>query len=180
MDALLHMFSQRDSSDVTIAAAYTLSTGKRPALRYDRNVYQYAQRLDDLSYSLVLKILHGNGIREVLYARILYVRKCPFGPDTLTRIRSPIVTFTLELLIPSLLTLLTLLIHRVRAARAAQRDRALERIVHKFLSWTWTGTSHKKHEPLLVPIDVSNVEGSPGLEQGPDAPLTSRQLSTLA
>ena len=44
------------------------------------------------------------------------------GSDTGIRPRSPIITFIIILLLPSLLTFLTVLIHRVRAARAAQRD----------------------------------------------------------
>ena len=56
----------------------------------------------------------------------------------------PIVTFIVILLLPSFLTLITLLVHRVRASRAAQRDRAPEDIV-KNLPWrVWTGTRWEK------------------------------------
>ena len=41
----------------------------------------------------------------------------------------PIVTFIVILLLPLFLTLITLLVHQVRALRAAQRDRAPEDIV---------------------------------------------------
>jgi len=48
------------------------------------------------------------------------------------------------LLLPSFLALLTLLVHRVRASRAAQRDRAPEDIV-KNLPWrVWNGTRWEK------------------------------------
>lgn len=48
------------------------------------------------------------------------------------------------LLLPSFLTLITLLVHRVRASRAAQRDRAPEDIV-KNLPWrVWNGTRWEK------------------------------------
>jgi hypothetical protein len=58
----------------------------------------------------------------------------------------PIITFLIILVLPSALTFITLLIHRVRAARAAQRDRAPEDIV-KNLPWCiWTGTGWEKHE----------------------------------
>ncbi|TBU24968.1 hypothetical protein BD311DRAFT_855014, partial [Dichomitus squalens] len=81
---------------------------------------------------------------------------------------------------PSLRTLPTLLIHRARAARAAQRDRALEDIVHKFPSQVRNGTNWEKHEPLFVPADVNNSEGPPNRERGQDTPSTSHGPSTPA
>lgn len=54
------------------------------------------------------------------------------------------MTFIVILLLPSFLTLVTLLVHRVRASRAAQRDRAPEDIV-KNLPWrVWNGTRWEK------------------------------------
>lgn len=50
------------------------------------------------------------------------------------------------LLLPTLLTFVTLLIHRIRAARAAQRDRAPEEFVHRLPWRVWTGTGWEKHE----------------------------------
>lgn len=50
------------------------------------------------------------------------------------------------MLLPSILTFVTLLIHRVRAARAAQRDRAPEEFVHSLPWRVWTGTRWEKHE----------------------------------
>lgn len=59
---------------------------------------------------------------------------------------SPIITFIVILLLPSALTFITLLIHRIRAARAAQRDRAPEDIVRNLPWQIWTGTHWEKHE----------------------------------
>jgi len=59
---------------------------------------------------------------------------------------SPIITFIVILLLPSALTFTTLLIHRIRAARAAQRDRAPEDIVRNLPWQVWTGTHWEKHE----------------------------------
>ena len=54
------------------------------------------------------------------------------------------MTFIVILLLPSFLTLITLLVHRVRASRAARRDRAPEDIV-KNLPWrVWNGTRWEK------------------------------------
>lgn len=93
----------------------------------------------------------------------------------------PIITFFVILVLPSILTFVTLLIHRVRAARAAQRDRAPEDIV-KNLPWrVWTGTGWEKHDGPLpdepdsapAPVDV-NVD----VEQGPPEPLLGNIPST--
>ncbi|EJF61334.1 hypothetical protein DICSQDRAFT_60518, partial [Dichomitus squalens LYAD-421 SS1] len=59
---------------------------------------------------------------------------------------------------PSLLTFLTLLIHHVRAARPTQCDRVPKDLAHKFPSRVWTSTGWEQHEPLSVPVDVSNTK----------------------
>jgi len=58
----------------------------------------------------------------------------------------PIITFVIILLLQSILTFITLLIHRIRAARAAQRDRAPEDIVRNLPWLVCTGTGWEKHE----------------------------------
>ena len=52
---------------------------------------------------------------------------------------SPLLTFLILLFLPSSLTLCTLLVHRVRAARAAQRERAPEDIVQNLPWRVWEG-----------------------------------------
>ena len=49
-------------------------------------------------------------------------------------------------MLPSALTFITLLIHRIRTARAAQRDRAPEDVVRNLPWRVWTGTGWEKHE----------------------------------
>ena len=63
------------------------------------------------------------------------------------------------LLLPSFLALITLLVHRVRASRAAQRDRAPEDIV-KNLPWrVWNGTRWEKADgtPCVNTPKLGNV-----------------------
>lgn len=76
---------------------------------------------------------------------------------------SPIITFIIILLLPSALTFITLLIHRIRAARAAQRDRAPEDVVRNLPWRVWTGTGWEKHEggedANAVPDHVPSAEG---------------------
>jgi len=75
-------------------------------------------------------------------------------------ISRPIITFIVILLLPSALTFLTLLIHRIRAARAAQRDRAPETIVHNLPWCVWTGTGWEKHEgPASATSPVKDPAG---------------------
>lgn len=79
---------------------------------------------------------------------------------------------------------MTLLIHRIRAARAAQRDRAPEDIVHNLPWQVWTGNGWEKHDNAehnsLVPASSTEMD----LEQGvlPKAPVVDSEgpkLSTI-
>jgi hypothetical protein len=91
----------------------------------------------------------------------------------------PIITFVVILLLPSALTFITLLIHRIRAARAAQRDRAPEDIVHSLPWHVWTGTGWEKHEgsepipdtPARASLDLDLVENTLPFETSPDESL---------
>jgi hypothetical protein len=70
------------------------------------------------------------------------------------------VTFIVILLLPSFLTIVTLLVHRIRASRAAQRDRAPEDIV-KNLPWrVWNGTRWEKADGtphISAPLKIGNA-----------------------
>jgi hypothetical protein len=88
---------------------------------------------------------------------------------------SPIITFVIILVLPSLLTFTTLLIHRVRAARAARRDRAPEDVV-KCLPWkVWTGTGWEKHQGSFPGSGQVDVEASKpvAMEDAPDAEMNT-------
>lgn len=80
---------------------------------------------------------------------------------------SPIITFIIILLLPTLLTFITLLINRVRAARAAERDRAPEEVVHRLPWRVWTGTRWEKHVAALPqPEDALATDANRDLERG--------------
>lgn len=89
----------------------------------------------------------------------------------------PILTFVVILFLPSCLTFITLLIHRVRMARAAQRDRAPEQLV-KSLPWrVWNGTAWEKHEgsvPHTLPAASSDMVD---LESGGCQPSSSQEVN---
>lgn len=93
----------------------------------------------------------------------------------------PIVTFSIILLLPSVLTFATLLIHRIRVARQAQRDRAPEDFVHSLPWRVWTGTGWEKHKatrarPAQLPADADadverdaeHVESPPSSSHEPE------------
>ncbi len=85
----------------------------------------------------------------------------------------PIITFIIILLLPSILTFITLLIHRIRAARAAQRERAPEDIVRRLPWRIYTGDGWEKHEggepvhdtPAIRSSEVDLEEGIPPTEE---------------
>lgn len=66
------------------------------------------------------------------------------------------LTFAIILLLPSSLTFITLLIHRIRAARAAQRERAPEDIVRSLPWRVYTETGWEKHDGI---VPGQNSEG---------------------
>lgn len=107
------------------------------------------------------------------------------SPTTLINFpTSPVLTFAIILLLPSSLTLLTLLIHRIRAARAARRDRAPEDIVKSLPSRVWTGAGLEKsdnadsspEDSLPLPPDVDLEQGIDSEPTNPDDPSTSSHV----
>ncbi|PFH53416.1 hypothetical protein AMATHDRAFT_73588 [Amanita thiersii Skay4041] len=120
-DTLVNMFSPEDSSDIKIAATY---------IKYTDYV-QLWQLIESSNTS-------HSGMRTLSLLITAEYSAWEWY--------SPIITFIVILLLPSALTFLTLLIHRIRAARAAQRDRAPEDIVHNLPWRVWTGHGWEKHE----------------------------------
>ena len=82
----------------------------------------------------------------------------------------PVLTFLLLLLLPSTLTLITLLIHRLRAARQERRERAPEDIVNS-LPWRgWSDPSRvEKHG--TIEGDKSSASSEPLVEDGTESPI---------
>jgi len=89
---------------------------------------------------------------------------------------SPIITFIIILLLPSVLTFITLLIHRVRAARAAQRDRAPEDIVHSLPWRVWTGSGWEKHDAAEDPY--AEAADKPSNDESADAAADTPTTTT--
>ncbi|KAJ3553980.1 hypothetical protein NM688_g3339 [Phlebia brevispora] len=149
-DALLNMYSEKDSSDVHIAATF---------IKY----WDYAE--------LLALIASSNTTHQGLKTVSLLLST----EYSAWEWYSPIITFIIILLLPSILTFITLLIHRIRAARAAQRERAPEEFVHNLPWRVWTGTGWEKHAAAYPPEDPSEDPSSaPDLERGIPLPSSSR------
>ncbi|PCH33929.1 hypothetical protein WOLCODRAFT_62954 [Wolfiporia cocos MD-104 SS10] len=153
-DALLNMYSERDSSDVTIAATF---------IKY----WDYVELLSLIAAS---NTTHS-GLKTL--SLLLSTEYSAW------EWYSPIITFIVILLLPSLLTFITLVIHRVRAARAAQRDRAPEDVVHGLPWRVWTGTGWEKHEAPYVPgerdVEAGLAAGTPSTSHDVELPAWVEQ-----
>ncbi|KIJ62527.1 hypothetical protein HYDPIDRAFT_114171 [Hydnomerulius pinastri MD-312] len=140
-DSLVNMYSKGDASDVTIASTY---------IKYSD--YKELTALIESSTTS-----HGGLKTLSLLITTQY---------SAWEWYSPILTFIIILILPSCLTFVTLLIHRVRMARAAQRDRAPEHIV-KSLPWrVWNGSAWEKHEGSVPHTNLSNSSSAIDLEAG--------------
>ncbi|KAK7028847.1 hypothetical protein VNI00_014860 [Paramarasmius palmivorus] len=142
-DTLVNMYSPEDSSDVKIAATFI----------------KYSDYME-LSTLIASSNTSHAGLRTLSLLITAEYSAWEW----------PIVTFIIILLLPSILTFLTLLIHRIRAARAAQRERAPEDIVHGLPWRVWTGTGWEKHEGNEPPGKVNSAFVD--LEQGLSKPDT--------
>jgi hypothetical protein len=151
-DTLVNMYSPADASDVTIAATFI----------------KYSDYME-LSSLISTSNTSHSGLKTL---SILITSE-----SSAWEWYSPIITFVIILLLPSSLTFITLLIHRIRASRAALRERAPEDFVQSLPWRVWTVNGWEKHDgiPPRNPAESSNDD----LEQGvaPDAveaPSTSQ------
>ncbi|ESK90520.1 e3 ubiquitin-protein ligase rnf13-like [Moniliophthora roreri MCA 2997] len=149
-DTLVNMYSPEDSSDVRIAATF---------IKYSDYV--------ELSTLIAASNTSHAGLRTLSLLITAEYSAWEWY--------SPIVTFIIILLLPSILTFLTLLIHRIRAARAAQRERAPEDIVHGLPWRVWTGTGWEKHEGNEAP-GSAGAAAFVDLEQGLSKPYAGGDL----
>ncbi|KAL4064164.1 hypothetical protein V8B97DRAFT_2026133 [Scleroderma yunnanense] len=146
-DTLINMYS-KDASDVTIASTY---------IRYA----DYKDLIDLIDSS------------TTSHAGLKTLSLLITTEYSAWEWYSPILTFVIILFLPSCLTFITLLIHRVRMARAAQRDRAPEQLVKSFPWKVWNGTAWEKHEGSVPqpPLPSSAVD----LESGGSHPSSSHE-----
>ncbi|KAJ3890776.1 hypothetical protein GG344DRAFT_48753 [Lentinula edodes] len=122
-DTLVNMYSPEDASDVQIAATF-------------------------IKYSDYIELYRLISTSNTSHAGLRTLSLLITAEYSAWEWYSPIITFIIILLLPSILTFVTLLIHRVRAARAAQRDRAPEEFVHSLPWRVWTGSGWEKHEGI--------------------------------
>ncbi|KDQ62630.1 hypothetical protein JAAARDRAFT_30544 [Jaapia argillacea MUCL 33604] len=148
-DTLVNMYSPGDSSDVLIASTF-------------------------IKYSDYLQLMSLIATSNTSHSGLKTLSLLISTEYSAWEWYSPILTFIIILLLPSTLTFITLLIHRVRAARAAQRDRAPETVVHNLPWRVWTGTGWEKHEGSSPPPPPSSPLPAEGVD---DIDLESGLLS---
>ncbi|KAJ3557042.1 hypothetical protein NP233_g11837 [Leucocoprinus birnbaumii] len=147
-DTLVNMYSPEDASDIKIAATY---------IRFS----DYMQL-----YTLI-------GTSNTTHSGFQTLSLLITAEYSAWEWYSPIITFIVILLLPSVLTFITLLIHRIRAARAAQRERAPEDVVRRLPWRVYTGNGWEKHEgeeplenaPAFRSSEVDLEEGMPPPEE---------------
>ncbi|KXN88098.1 hypothetical protein AN958_07557 [Leucoagaricus sp. SymC.cos] len=120
-DTLVNMYSPEDSSDIQIAATY-------------------------IKFSDYIQLYTLIGSSNTTHSGLETLTLLITAEYSAWEWYSPIITFIVILLLPSVLTFITLLIHRIRAARAAQRERAPEDIVRRLPWRVFTGNGWEKHE----------------------------------
>ncbi|KAH7885422.1 hypothetical protein F5I97DRAFT_1885253 [Phlebopus sp. FC_14] len=140
-DTLVNMYSKGDASDVAIASTY---------IKYSD--YKELSTLIESSTTSHAGLKTLSLLITTQYSTWEWY--------------SPILTFIIILFLPSCLTFITLLIHRFRMARAAQRDRAPEHVV-KGLPWrVWNGSAWEKHEGSAPHSHLSTSSSGIDLESG--------------
>jgi E3 ubiquitin-protein ligase RNF13/E3 ubiquitin-protein ligase RNF167 len=175
------MFREEDASDVTIAATYIKYSSYA-----ELHSFIATSNTSQAGLKTVSLLISSEFSAWQWYSYVIGAPPLPHPRLTLaTCLHRPILTFLAILFIPSSLTFLTLVIHRIRAAHAAQRERAPEDVV-KSLPWrVWTGSGWEKHEgtPLDKP-DQNAISHSPAdnvdVELGenlPPNPTTSAQTN---
>ncbi|KAG2101077.1 uncharacterized protein F5147DRAFT_709712 [Suillus discolor] len=154
-DMLVNMYSTGDASDVEIASTYITWSDYKELSSLIRSSTTSHAGLQTLSLLITTQ-----------YSAWEWY--------------SPILTFIVILILPSCLTFVTLLIHRIRMARAAQRDRAPENVVKGFPWRVWNGTAWEKHEGTTTHGAHSIGAHDTDLESGPSdhsasSPSTSHE-----
>jgi len=151
-DTLVNMYSPEDSSDINIASTY---------IRYSDYIH------------LNTLISNSNTTHSGLRTLSLLIT----AEYSAWEWYSPIITFVIILILPSILTFVTLLIHRIRAARAAQRDRAPEDIVHNLPWRVFTGNGWEKHENAEPNSPIPATSAETDIEQGvlTEAPVVDNE-----
>ncbi|CAE6414338.1 unnamed protein product [Rhizoctonia solani] len=112
-DELVAMSPSSDTQDIVIPAVYVTR----------------------VSYSTLIDLIASSNISTSGLRTVSVV----LGPEETWAWWSPILSFAILLLLPSVMTLVTVFVHRVRAARHAARQRAPGDVVRALPIRVWTG-----------------------------------------
>ncbi|KAG8681092.1 hypothetical protein FRC09_017759, partial [Ceratobasidium sp. 395] len=149
IDELISMSAASDGRDISIPAVYvTHATYKK------------------LISLILASNMSTSGLRTISVV---------LGPEETWAWWSPILSFAILLLLPSIMTLITLFVHRIRAARHAARQRAPGDVVRALPVRVWTGAGWvcekdwiASHPPGSEPTPSSSPTGEePPVEPEP-------------
>ncbi|KAG9096574.1 hypothetical protein FS749_008185 [Ceratobasidium sp. UAMH 11750] len=146
IDELISMSAASDGRDITIPAVYvTHATYKK------------------LINLILASNMSTSGLRTVSVV---------LGPEETWAWWSPILSFAILLLLPSIMTLITLFIHRIRAARHAARQRAPGDVVRALPVRVWTGAGWVSEKDWIA-------SHPPGSEPTPSSSPTSEEAPVV-
>ncbi|KZV78506.1 hypothetical protein EXIGLDRAFT_690018 [Exidia glandulosa HHB12029] len=160
-DELLQMYSPGDSSDIRVPSTYvTYATYARLEHLIEKS------NTTTSGYKTLSLVIHPDYSNWEWY--------------------SPIITFIFLLLLPSLLTLLTLLVHRVRVARAQAADRAPATLVFNLPWRVWGEHGLLGDDPVEKPdtkdghtVVLSDLAGEER-QDAPTSPVNEEDTNTTS
>ncbi|KAG8862979.1 hypothetical protein FRB96_000399 [Tulasnella sp. 330] len=154
-DDLLNMFSPQDASDIDIPATYV-------------SYRSYEHLMEIISASNTTT----SGVKTV---SIIWRAEESWGW------LSPLVTFVMLLILPSLLTFLTLVIHRLREARRERLDRAPEDVVNHLPTRIWSGKGWEKESDWVKKLRrrAQEAQASPESDKVDKEPVVDLESQEL-
>jgi hypothetical protein len=163
---LVGMWSPGDTSDIRIPSEFISTNSYLDLLR----VFEESREEDGDSdqVSGILVVLSKDQLLQWCGAPSMTAQSLTFSRE-LTDL------LVLLLFLPSVITLFTLLSHRIRSLRQERRQRAPRQLVET-LPWVIWGEELEKAAPVPPPVATtdSHASSSTDLEAGPPAPTQSR------
>ncbi|KAG9037340.1 hypothetical protein FRB95_005980 [Tulasnella sp. JGI-2019a] len=154
-DDLLNMFSPQDSSDIKIPATYV--------------TYR--------SYNHLMEMIAASNTTTSGTKTISIIWRAEESWGWL----SPLVTFVMLLILPSLLTFLTLAIHRLREVRRERLDRAPEDFVNHLPTRIWSGSGWEKESDWIKKLRrrAQEAQSEPGGDKVDKEPVVDLESQLL-
>ncbi|KZO99615.1 transferrin receptor ectodomain, apical domain-containing protein, partial [Calocera viscosa TUFC12733] len=155
-DELITMYSPGDATDIGIPSCYITFESYTGLMK----LWEKSNNTTPSGYK-ALDLLLGEDEAWQWCASVFFLFLM-----LLIEIDRPVFTFSLLLLLPSILTLLTLVVHRIRQQRAEVRERAPEDVVQSLPTRVWNGSHWDKDEIVHNPENGEAPPKTPTVEIG--------------